>query len=610
VQFPGRLNALQAEVADVVQVSRRARFGWDLKTFEVYNAQFKVFEGKNNANEIGIDLGIRETDAAVYAWNPTTDETVLAFVGTRIQSAGGSTVKKYFTDGTEGVNGVQYQISVVVKNQGTTNVFIDSNYSVSSAIPPGATQNVSLIVTADGTKDVQIIFETASSGDSMDVLAVNPIIARVSNGINLVPPINQTFQNWVPLNGAIITLTQLKPSLPDMSTVVAPTNLIASNDTFTRLDGVKKTRIKAVWTSPADQFVTSGGWIHMEVSDHADGSSPKIWKFGARVPGAETVAYFEGPLDSHTYDVRISSENASGSRSTPLEADGLLVSDVYSQISSTSFGNQGSIRPTAMPVWTVAQNTNDGAGNCTVRLTTPAKSLPLTDGSTISLPAVDVTWVATLAGSTTYLFAPRFKTADGTVHWATGTGSNVNADPSTPPLTSGATTDQKNQLAINQHFDGYIPLSDGFINITTPNNGGTGGGSSGGDPSCIHEREKVSIYPGVCVEARVVDVGDLIRGVDLKTGKPVFRKVISKSREYCADWYEVNGHLITPGEPVWMKSFWVAAALIKGAIFKENHGGHKISLGIDGEDFDACNFVLIAPDGTETIVHNFVLPRS
>src|SRR5438270_442672 len=90
--FPGRLNALQAEVGDVVQVTR-PRFNWNLKNFECYNSQFKVFEGGNGANEIGIDLGLRETDAAIYAWSPATDETVLQFIGTLIQGngVGGST---------------------------------------------------------------------------------------------------------------------------------------------------------------------------------------------------------------------------------------------------------------------------------------------------------------------------------------------------------------------------------------------------------------------------------------------------------------------------------------------------------------------------------------
>lgn len=612
VTFPGRLNALRPEVADVVPVSRQARFGWDQKLFEVYNAKFTVFQGNNGANEIGCDLALRETDAAVYAWDPLTDETVVDFVGTRIQSAGGSTVKKYSIDGTEGVAGVQYAISVVVKNQGLGNVFVDCGYAVSAPIPPGATQNIDLVVTASGA-DVQLIFETAVSGDALDIVAVNPIIARTSNNVNLIPVANQTFKNWVALNGAVITLTQFSPTLPDMSVVSPPSSLVATSDTFTRKDGIKKTRITAGWTSPPDHFVLSGGYINMEVSDHADGSTPKVWKFADRVAGSSNVAFYEEVIDGHTYDVRISSENASGSRSTFVEADGLLVSDAYSQITSTSFGQQGSIRPTVFPVWTVATNSNDGAGHCTVRLTSPATTLPLTDGTSISQPAVDVTWSGVLAAVSSYLFSPRYKIADGTVHFATGTGVNVDADPNTVPLLSTASQAQKNQLAVNQNFDGYIPLSNGSIIVTTPSNGGTGGGSSGGGGACVHEDEPVEICTAkgrVICPLHAAQVGNFIKGRCLRTGKECFRKVTRKQREACSDWYEVQGRLLTPCEPVWdanqQRWFWAHEVGIQ--IF--GRPGYKVCLEVEGETPDDHNFNLMSKEEgqEEMTVHNGPLP--
>jgi hypothetical protein len=616
VQFPGRLNALQPEVGDVVQITRQSRFGWNQKTFECYNSQFKVFQGKNNANEIGCDLGLRETDAAVYAWSPTTDETPLQFVGTAIvgNGAGGSTIKYQYDAGVSAL-GVQYQVSVVVKNKGAASIFIGSGLSASAAIPAGATQNVTLNVTGDGATHILLALLTNAAGDQLNVLATAPIIAKVSDGVNLIPVANQDFSGWTAISGEGISLSQNRPTLPNMATVVAPTNLVASNDTFTRADGIKKTRIKATWTPPADTFVTSGGWIHMEISDHADGSTPKTWKFGARVNGGDAVAYFEQAIDGHTYDVRISSENTSGARSTPLEADGLVVSDVYSQITSTSFGNQGSIRPTAFPVWTVAQNTNNGAGVCTVRLTAPATTLPLTDGTSIAMPAADFTWPGVLAGTVTYMFAPRYKIADGTIHWAGFSGSNVNADPNTVPLTTGGTTDQKNNLAVNQSFDGYIPLSNGFITVTTPNNGGTGGGSGGIDPTCIHEDELVEAITDrghEVIKLGKIQLGDLIRGVDIATGQPRWRRVIQRSREACYDWYIVGGRLVTPCEPVFceLTMEWKTAhelGMQKFAFF-----GYKISIIVEGQTEDDHNFVLLPKEASqkEMVVHNGPLPRS
>jgi hypothetical protein len=615
VQFPGRLNALQVEVCDVVQVTRQARFGWNQKTFECYNSQFKVIEGQNNANELGCDLGLRETDAAIYAWSPSTDETVLQFVGTLIQGDGlGASANKYSYDAGVTANAVPYQVSIVVKNQGTQPIFIGSNFTSSAAIPAGATQNVTLNVTGDGATHVQLVIEANSAGDLLKVLATSPIIAKVSDGVNLIPLANRDFSGWTALSGEGITLTQNKPTLPNMATVVAPTNLVASNDTFTRADGIKKTRIKATWTPPADTFVTSGGWIHMEVSDHADGSSPKVWKFGARVNGGDAVSYYEQAIDGHTYDVRISSENTSGARSTPLEADGLLVSDVFSQITSTSFGNQGSIRPTSFPVWTVATNSNNGSGVCTNRLTAPATTLPLTDGTSISMPAVDVTWTG-LAGTTSYLYAPRYKIADGTVHFAGFSGANVNADPNTTPLTTAGTTDQKNNLAVNQSFDGFIPLSSGFITVTTPNNGGTGGGTIGTDPTCYHEDTLVEViteFTHGIYRLGDTKVGDLVKGRNLATGEPRFRKVTRWQREACYDWYIVGGRLMTPCELVWseLKMEWLPAHELgshKTGVF-----GYKIWLTVEGETEDDHNIVLMpkTEEQIELVGHNSTLPRS
>jgi hypothetical protein len=615
VQWPGRLNALQAEVADVVQVTRQARFGWDRKNFEVYNSQFKVIDN-NGANILCCDLGLAETDAAIYAWSPTVDETILAFVGTVIAGNGaGASTSKYSFDGGVALNGVQYQVSVIVKNNGAEPCLIGSNYSISGPIPPGATQNVTLTITGDGATHVELIFLSNAAFNLLNVLAAAPVIAKVSDGANLIPVVNRNFSGWTAVSGEGITLAQQKPSLPDMSVVVQPTVLVAATDAFVRKDGVTKTRIKATWTPPLDQFVLAGGWIHMEVSDHADGSSPKVWKFGARVNGNDTVAYYEQAIDAHTYDVRISSENASGARSTPLEADGLLVSDQYSQITSTSFGSQGSIRPTSFPVWTVAQNTNNGSGACTVRLTTPATSLPLTDGTSISDPAVDVTWSGVLAAATTYLFAPRYKIADGTVHFAGFSGVNVNADPNTVPLASTGTTDQKNQLSVNQNFDGFIPLSNGFITITTPNNGGTGGGSSGGDPSCVHEDELVEAITASghgIYRLGDIKLGDLVKGRDIVTGEVRFRRAVKRTREACYDWYEVAGRLMTPCEPIWCEDLMQWKPAHELGIHRIGLFGYKVTLVVEGQTDDDHNFSLMpkTEDQQEMVVHNGVLPRS
>lgn len=417
---------------------------------------------------------------------------------------------------------------------------------------------------------------------------------------------------WTAATDEIIVPTQPTTRLPDNKSVSAPTSLVVVTEHITRADGIKITRANISWTAPADQFVLNGGWIVIYKADEADGVAPnQVWKFVTRVAGAATLAYDPNVTNGHTYDFQIMAEHTVGGVfSTPLEADGWVCNDGTSQIQSTSLGTQGSIRPTVCPIWTIAQNTNNGSGACTVRLTCASTPIPLTDGTSLTWPATDVTWVATLAGTTTYMFAPRLKLSDGTVHWATGTASNVNADPSTVPLATSATADQKNQLTINQQYDGYIAGSFGFINVTTPNNSGTGGGSSGGDPSCIHEDTKITLSEFGNVRAGTAEIGDYIRGKDLKTGEYSYRRIAFVLREYCADWYMVNGLLFTPGEPVWIDGKWIAAHNVPEAKQVIDLPGYKIKIAIDADDYDDQNFIVIAEDGSELVIHNSVLPRS
>ena len=69
-----KLTALQVQVGDVVYLNR-SRYGWVNKTFEVTDWQF-VIRGSGQDMRLGIDMTLRETDANVYAYDPS-EETVL-----------------------------------------------------------------------------------------------------------------------------------------------------------------------------------------------------------------------------------------------------------------------------------------------------------------------------------------------------------------------------------------------------------------------------------------------------------------------------------------------------------------------------------------------------
>jgi hypothetical protein len=158
-------------------------------------------------------------------------------------------------------------------------------------------------------------------------------------------------------------------------------------------------------------------------------------------------------------------------------------------------------------------------------------------------------------------------------------------------------------MAINQYFDGYIPLSNGFLSATTPNNSGTGGGSSGGGPVCIHEDEIVDIEG--LGRMRIFDAapGGRICGEDVRTGERKYRRILGREIEHCSDWYAVKGHLMTSCEPVWTSGKWVSAHDVPDSRQVFGVPGRKVRIYVEGDNFDDHNFILFGADGDIT-VHN------
>lgn len=137
---------------------------------------------------------------------------------TRIQSTGGTSTFKYFYDAGVSTNGVTYVISVSVYNQGTQPITINGNIASSPTIAAGTQQNISFTEVGDGVNHIQLLFTTNLASDTMDVLAVNPSISKLSDGINLIPSANLNFTGWSTFSGSSVTLTQNVPLAPGQYT--------------------------------------------------------------------------------------------------------------------------------------------------------------------------------------------------------------------------------------------------------------------------------------------------------------------------------------------------------------------------------------------------------
>ena len=119
------------------------------------------------------------------------------------------------------------------------------------------------------------------------------------------------------------TVVDLAPNtnLPNPFTVAAPTGLTLLSDSttiFQQADGTIIPRIKVSWTSPADEFVQSGGLIRIEYK--AAASSTYIpWNV---IRGNVTEEFITDVLSGTSYDVRIRGEN--GTRVTSAWVSGTV----------------------------------------------------------------------------------------------------------------------------------------------------------------------------------------------------------------------------------------------------------------------------------------------
>lgn len=126
----------------------------------------------------------------------------------RIQSSGGSTFFKYYLDFGLDAAGVQYQANITVTNAGTAPVSVSTNHAGATAtIQPGSTQNLALPFTGTGAADLQIVFNNVNSvSDSINVIARDPALFRLSDGFNFVTASQRTFAGWNLGTGATVNV--------------------------------------------------------------------------------------------------------------------------------------------------------------------------------------------------------------------------------------------------------------------------------------------------------------------------------------------------------------------------------------------------------------------
>jgi hypothetical protein len=378
VLLPCKLSAYQIAVLDTIQLSI-ARYGWVNKTFEVTDLLVST-EDAPDGPLLGVDLTLRETDATVFNWSTANEKAMSALPSApslpnaRIvaaptnlaltSGAGGGPIAvatDNFNRASLGANwtaisGSSYEISAstVVRllsggNQPArwnANTFNADQYAQIVFTSPGTGAfGVSCRIDTGGADTHYSFYSYSGTGGRWlfkRVAGAQTVLASDAlgsvNGDVLRLEIVGT-QVTAKINGTILF------QITDSSIASGAAGMVgggtvqttqgdnweggnmsggASTTALTRADGVRISRIKVTWTSPADQFVLNGGRIVIESKRSADTN----WTPAGSVDGLRTEFYVANVDDGVSYDVRIWAENASGAKSSTISVTGHVVASI------------------------------------------------------------------------------------------------------------------------------------------------------------------------------------------------------------------------------------------------------------------------------------------
>jgi hypothetical protein len=256
--------------------------------------------------------------------------------------------------------------------------------------------------------------------------------------------------------------------------------------------------------------------------------------------------------------------------------------DVFAAIqldSSALLNPQGSILPNQ------AVGVNYSLTNSSVTFSWGSQSVLRADGTTLTTVPGSVTYSG-LGPSTTYYTYWYIRISDGTLQ-------TTNGNP--PPTSPNAL------MAAQVGLDGRIPVAAIPFTTLAADNGGTGGGTGGGVDTCAEENELVEVEGKGQIPVGQVARGDKIKGKSFKTGEDVYREVLQVRTASCSAWRMVDGHRVTPCEPIYHEGSWKPAYRATGATLDKMQG-RRVDLSLKIDEYDEQNYWLVS--GTPLLIHN------
>jgi hypothetical protein len=251
---------------------------------------------------------------------------------------------------------------------------------------------------------------------------------------------------------------------------------------------------------------------------------------------------------------------------------------------STTLNGQGSITPGQS--FGVTYSTTSSS----ITINWAAMSLLRADGSYQVVNSGSRTF-SSLSSSTHYYFYPYIDVAGQTIGFANPT----------PPSTTGSSVN-----AAQAQLDGRIPfqingLGEASVNTITTTASGSGGGSGGIADTCPEASELVEEQAKGLIKAGDVVLGDMLRGKCFATGEDVYRRVICVRTQHASIWRMVDGHKVSPCEPIWHEGAWKPAYQAVGSTI-DYSGGTRVYISLDSDEHNEQNYYL--PSVTTLLIHN------
>ncbi len=237
---------------------------------------------------------------------------------------------------------------------------------------------------------------------------------------------------------------------------------------------------------------------------------------------------------------------------------------------STFLNGQGSIIPLQPFAFSYTTTTTS------VTISWSATTLYRSDGSTITISSGSLTYSSLTAshGYWVYLYIDI---------------------PTLTVVSLGAPGAQSSYLAIQSQFDGRAQINP--LYFLTPASG-TGGGSGGS--TCPEASELIDVQGKGPTRADAVRMGDLIRGYDFTAKQDVYRRVVLLQTADRATWRVVEGHRVSPVEPVYVGGKWMPAYEASPIIATDV--SIAIHITVDAAGDEDHNYYLVGD--TPLLIHN------